>query len=49
MWDYGTPQEQWTNRLETRQILQEIHHEFVKNDGEIQYSHKVCIVNCHCM
>ena len=41
VWDYQTPKEKWTDSSETRQILQEIHHEFVKDNGAIQYSHKV--------
>ncbi len=41
IWDYGTKQERWTRRDETREISEEIHHEFVKNDGEVQYRHKV--------
>ena len=40
VWDYGTETERWTEEVETVQILQEIHHEFVKNDKIIQYSHK---------
>lgn len=40
-WDYGTPGQRMTDPSETQQILNEIRHEFVKDDGAIQYSHKV--------
>ena len=41
IWDYDTPQARETDWPETSAILQEIHHEFVKDNGAIQYSHKV--------
>eukprot|EP00914_Ancora_sagittata_P030099 GHVO01059839.1.p1 GENE.GHVO01059839.1~~GHVO01059839.1.p1 ORF type:complete len:137 (-),score=18.44 GHVO01059839.1:106-516(-) len=41
IWDYDSPTEsRWTKWDETKKILDEMHHEFVKNDGAIQYSHK---------
>ncbi|XP_063962996.1 alkylsulfatase-like [Lytechinus pictus] len=40
IWDYGTPGQRLTNPIETQEILNEIHHEFVKDDGAVQYSHK---------
>ncbi|XP_070564275.1 alpha-ketoglutarate-dependent taurine dioxygenase-like [Ptychodera flava] len=39
-WDKGTPQERMTDWKETSQLLQEINHEFIKNDKAIQYSHQ---------
>lgn len=41
IWDYGSPGEKWTEWSETGKILKEIQREFVKDDGAIQYSHKV--------
>jgi len=41
VWDYGTPVARRTDQRETIAILREIHHEFVKDNGAIQYSHKV--------
>ncbi|KAK2191525.1 hypothetical protein NP493_49g10042 [Ridgeia piscesae] len=40
VWDYGTPVARRTDQRETIAILREIHHEFVKDNGAIQYSHK---------
>ena len=40
VWDYGEPDERWTDFPETKQILNEINHEFVK-DASILYSHHV--------
>ena len=45
VWDYKTEKERWTSASETSEILEEIRHEFVKDDGAIQYSHKVGV---HC-
>lgn len=48
VWDYNTPDKRFTNWPETQKILQEIHHEFVKDNGAIQYSHKVTSwIPCH--
>ena len=41
VWDYKTNKQRVTDWRETSSILKEIHNEFVKNDGAIQYSHKV--------
>jgi hypothetical protein len=41
IYDYGTEKERSASRQEAIQILKEIHHEFVKNNGAIQYPHKV--------
>ena len=41
MWDHGTSRQRITDWNETKTILDEIHHEFVKDEGAIQYSHKV--------
>jgi len=41
IWDYGTAQARETDWSETSALLQEIHQEFVKDNGAIQYSHKV--------
>ena len=41
VWDAGTPEERMTNEKETWEIIQEIHHEFIKDNKAIQYSHKV--------
>ncbi|XP_072173336.1 (3R)-3-[(carboxymethyl)amino]fatty acid oxygenase/decarboxylase-like [Diadema setosum] len=40
IWDYGTERERFTDYEETARILEEIHHEFVKDNKAIQYSHK---------
>ncbi|XP_069705019.1 alpha-ketoglutarate-dependent taurine dioxygenase-like isoform X2 [Periplaneta americana] len=40
IWDYGTPQERMTTEDEFERITRDIHHEFVKDGGKIQYSHK---------
>ncbi|XP_064626998.1 alpha-ketoglutarate-dependent taurine dioxygenase-like [Lineus longissimus] len=40
VYDYGKDGERYTSRKETIQILKELHHEFVKDNGAIQYSHK---------
>ncbi|ELT87502.1 hypothetical protein CAPTEDRAFT_225369 [Capitella teleta] len=41
IWDYDTPeQSKWTDWDETQSLLREIHQEFVKDGGAIQYSHK---------
>ena len=45
VWDYGTPLARRTDPPETKAILKELHLEFVKNNGAIQYSHKVGIVD----
>ena len=41
MWDCGTPHE----RVETEEgfdrVMKDIHYEFIKNGGKIQYSHKL--------
>ena len=41
VWDYNTPDARWSTAQEMQQILAEIHNEFVKNNGERQYNHKV--------
>lgn len=40
IWDFNTENEKMTNENETVKILNEIHREFVKDNGAIQYSHK---------
>ncbi|XP_045157201.1 alpha-ketoglutarate-dependent taurine dioxygenase-like [Mercenaria mercenaria] len=40
VWDYGTDKERVTSQQETRQILQEIHNEIVKDNRRLIYSHK---------
>lgn len=40
IWDYGKEHERLTSSSETMSIINEIHHEFVKNNKAIQYSHK---------
>ncbi len=44
VWDYGSANERWTRSQETHAIAAEIHHEFVKNNGAVQYRHKVLLV-----
>ena len=44
IWDYGTPQERVSTEEEFDKIAKNIHHEFVKDGGKIQYSHKVCSI-----
>ncbi|XP_076030549.1 alpha-ketoglutarate-dependent taurine dioxygenase-like [Oratosquilla oratoria] len=39
VWDYGTDKQKFTSEAETFSILQEIHHEFVKDNKAIQYPH----------
>ncbi|KAL7640241.1 UNVERIFIED_CONTAM: hypothetical protein RMT77_009655 [Armadillidium vulgare] len=39
-WDYGTKDERVTNEEETYKIIQEIHHEFVKDNKRRQYVHQ---------
>ena len=46
VWDLGTPSESLADRSEVLAILREIHHEFVKNDNVIQFSHKVSRIGC---
>ena len=41
IWDYGTPHESVTTEEEFDRITKDIHYEFVKDGGKIQYSHKV--------
>lgn len=38
-WDYGKSCQRITDWNETEQILNEIHEEFIKDDGAVQYSH----------
>merc|ERR1712004_792752 len=40
MWDYGSKQQRVASEEEFDAIQREIHHEFVKNNKAIQYSHK---------
>ncbi|XP_064115468.1 alpha-ketoglutarate-dependent sulfate ester dioxygenase-like isoform X2 [Macrobrachium nipponense] len=40
VWDHNTSEARHTDDDETYQILREIHHEFVKNNKAIQYSHE---------
>ncbi|KAJ9580414.1 hypothetical protein L9F63_003938 [Diploptera punctata] len=40
LWDYGTPKERIATEEEFDRINKDIHYEFVKDDGKIQYSHK---------
>lgn len=41
IWDYKTPQQRMTKEEETYSLLQEIHHEFIKNNKVRQFSHQV--------
>ena len=41
IWDYGTPNERVATEEEFDRITMDIHYEFVKDEGKIQYSHKV--------
>lgn len=40
-WNYGSENQRFTDWKETSEILQEIHEEFVKDGGLLQYSHHV--------
>ncbi|XP_047487471.1 alpha-ketoglutarate-dependent sulfate ester dioxygenase-like isoform X2 [Penaeus chinensis] len=40
IWDYKTPQQRITKEEETYSLLQEIHHEFIKNNKVRQFSHQ---------
>ncbi|XP_054260801.1 alpha-ketoglutarate-dependent 2,4-dichlorophenoxyacetate dioxygenase-like [Macrosteles quadrilineatus] len=40
IYDYGTPKERFATPEEFHRIRDEIHHEFVKDDGKIQYRHE---------
>ncbi|XP_077981083.1 alpha-ketoglutarate-dependent taurine dioxygenase-like [Glandiceps talaboti] len=40
IWDKGTPKERMTDWKETAELLNEINHEFIKDDKAIQYPHK---------
>ncbi|XP_066991332.2 alpha-ketoglutarate-dependent taurine dioxygenase [Anabrus simplex] len=40
IWDRGTPEERVATEKEFNAITEEIHNEFVKDNGKIQYSHK---------
>ncbi|GLH16469.1 Uncharacterized protein GBIM_20733 [Gryllus bimaculatus] len=40
IWDKGTPRERNASHEEFEEIIREIHYEFVKDGGKIQYSHK---------
>lgn len=40
IWDYKTPQQRMTKEEETYSLLQEIHHEFIKNNKVRQFSHQ---------
>ena len=39
--DYGTPAEKELNPDETQQMLQEIYHQIIRDNGKYIYSHKV--------
>jgi hypothetical protein len=41
IWDYGTPRELVATEEEFDRVTKDIHLEFVKDGGKIQYSHKV--------
>jgi len=41
IWDYGTPHERVATEEEFDRITKDVHYEFVKDGGKIQYSHKV--------
>jgi hypothetical protein len=41
IWDYGAPNEHTATEEEFDRITKDIHYEFVKDGGKIQYSHKV--------
>ena len=41
VWDFNTPSQRLADFTETKNLLQEIHEEIVKNDGALQYSHHV--------
>jgi hypothetical protein len=41
VWDYGQREERFTDWAETTRILNEIHEEFVRDGGSIQYAHQV--------
>jgi len=50
IWDYGSPYERVATEEEFDRMTKDIHYEFVKDGGKIQYSHKVwCIIghSCH--
>ncbi len=44
IWDKDTEDERFTDWRETVELIKEIHHEFVKDDCAIQYSHQVGIL-----
>jgi hypothetical protein len=41
IWDYGTAHEREATEEEFDRITKDIHYEFVKDGGIIQYSHEV--------
>jgi len=41
IWDCGKPHERVATEEEFNRIMKDIHYEFVKNGGKIQYSHNV--------
>jgi len=41
IWDYSTPHERAATEMEFDRIVKDIHYEFVKAGGKIEYSHKV--------
>lgn len=42
-YDYGSPQERLATKEEFRSILDDITHEFEKDNGKVQYKHTVRI------
>ena len=47
IWDYGTPHERVATEEEFDRITKDVHYEFVKDGGKIQYSHKVWLCKGH--
>ena len=43
LWDHGTEQERYATSREFDEIQEDIYQEFVKDNGAIQYSHKVSV------
>ena len=41
IYDYGTDKQKVVQREDFKRILKDIHHEFIKDGGSIQYKHNV--------
>ena len=45
IWDYKSKHERWSSSEETESIAKEIYDELMRDNGALQYSHKVTSLN----